>query len=163
MAVAEKEIAAVFVVVVARRLPGRRKDLLAGGLRLRVHLLVAQQNFRRVGRTPSHIIGVADSSFEQGFAGRQRRVFAARTNKRGCVRRVTRHEHVQCFFRGPGVGQPGEFSGVIVRVDFQGDENLLKVFLAGFLLRVLIAARTGSSIHRRQDEHQRQRDEKFDE
>ena len=164
VAVAEKNVAAPFFVIVAGRFAVARKEGLVRRFGLCVHLAITHQSIlRAVGGSAAHVIGIADFAFGEGFAAGQLGIFAGGADEGRCVGGVVRDEAIERFFGKFCAGFSGEFRRMLVGVNLHGDENLLEILLASAKASLLPAGGIATPIHGGQDEDDKDGDEQFNE
>lgn len=163
IAVAEKNVAAEFIVVVAGRFSVWRKNILPGGFRQRVHLLVGHQRAARaVAQFSSHVKRVADFSVGERLRIRQWFVFASGTNEKFRAGGVFGNERTERRFGRLRAGQGGERVVVVQGVRFERGVNVLEIFLALADFSFLKIFRAGTEIKREEDDDDRDDEEQFE-
>ena len=94
----------------------------------------------------AHVVGITDTEFAQGFAGRDIRIAATGADEDAGIGGVARDERIQYILRSLGVGTERKGALEIVRVDLEGNINLEQVVATEFFLGALMVA-GGKTIH----------------
>lgn len=153
IAIAEKNVAAEFIVVVAGRFSVGRKNILPCGFRQRVHLLVGHQRTAGAAQFATHIKRVADFSVGERLRVRQWFVFASGTNEKFRAGGVFWNERTERRFGRLRAGQGGERVVVVQGVRSERGVNVLEIFLALADFSLLKIFRAGTEIKREKDDN----------